>query len=78
MADSAEVELQYKDELEAAMVLEQKHTLVERLFKQLGQACREVLEDFYFKKHSMTQISKRQGYANEQIARNKNINASSN
>lgn len=50
---------------------EQKGKLLRDSISQLGEACREILTDYYYEKHSMKEIMTKLGLGSEQAAKNK-------
>jgi len=59
-----------KEDLEV-LNLEGKYGRVMNRFATMGEKCRKVLYEFYFHRMSMHSIAEENGFANEQVAKNK-------
>lgn len=58
-----------EDDLEEQEELEVKFSQMESAMAQLGEPCKTILEDFYIRNMSMTQISDKFGYTNPDNAK---------
>ena len=60
--DSGLGNLEFEDQINEQIEKEAKFQIVEKVIKDLGKKCREILEMFYFKSFSMDRIAKKFGY----------------
>ena len=59
-------------ELEEKKVIEEKHVILARVFRKIGEDCQKILDAFYFKKMSMQEIADMMGYTYEYVRVKKN------
>lgn len=57
-------------DIEALFDKESKITAAEKVIESLGDKCKQILEAFYYKSHSMKDIAKNFGYSSEKSAKN--------
>lgn len=58
------------DRLSQLMEKEAKHKAVEKVIRELGERCLELLQLFYFKRLSMDEIAKAMGLSSAKVAKN--------
>lgn len=63
--------MEYSDDIEAQIEKEVKLKSIDEILKKLGEKCKNILEAFYYKSFSMTEIAKRFGYKTVQSAKTK-------
>ena len=70
--NDAELEhVAYHDQISSQLEKEHRFKTIDTVLKEIGEKCKNILEAFYHKRFSMTEIAKRFGYRSVQSAKTK-------
>ncbi|MCU0431395.1 MAG: RNA polymerase sigma factor [Cytophagaceae bacterium] len=66
-----DIHLRSDDDIEQVLIIKENRQKLKELFGILGAVCKELLVQVVFNKYTMNEISKRMGFANENVAKTK-------